>query len=356
MSRSRPSSRRLLVVVLAVSLTAAACVHQSDPTVGVSKIQARLVFGVKEETTAPPLPTASVASAAAEEPLSQLLPLQFEGDDAFNIPDTVEDVSPNGDCPKAPNGSPIDPVSEVNVTGVPAEGVYKWRFDRIENPTPTDKTKDVVKSSVYVQRAVRNVKDDQQTITFDLLEPGPKDTTIITTFQTKRNGTKVDPPNLVGVVAAPRAGDPERGVVLKKQVVIDNTNTQAEGTRPLAPVTGLLILPLDVSSGENFQTAAVDSKSGDTLVADVTVGAREIVDACGKLTSGWAVTASQSRTAGDNPSKSDQYLIDYVVATQFGGLIVRQRTAFTPSGGATEIYAVTLASLTPTPLPDALKT
>jgi hypothetical protein len=341
-------------VVLAVltAISTMACVEQGDANVSVNRIKAQLVFGAKEETTPPPLLTGSLAAVGD---LGGLLPLEFDGE-PFEMPDfSPRDLPAVGDCPKARVGSPIDPTTETTITGLPAEGVYKWRVDRIEKVVDG---KDVLATEpAYVQRAVRRVKKAADgIITFETLEPGEGSTTIVSTFQVKETGTNQDIPLPVGVVSPPRVGEPERGVVLKKQVVLNKEGTELAGSRPFDPATGLLILPLQVATGETYQTAAVDRRSGDTYFADVQVGAREVIDACGRLTSGWAVRAAQSRTTSANPSVSDQYVFNYVVATQYGGLIIKQRTEFTPAGSTeTQRWTASLIGLTPAPLPESMK-
>jgi hypothetical protein len=344
---------RVIAAAVAVGLLSAACVSQGDPTVGVSKVSAKLVFGVKPETTPPPLPTQSLSDVLKNAGDGSLLPFDFGGyDNGFDIPTDSGPSLSAGACPTAPHNASIEVPTEANVAKPPAEGLYKWQAFRTLIAADGKETKGPVK---FVQRAVRRVKSVSPTeYTFETLEPAIDGTFVNSTWQVKSEAVSPNVTQPQGVVAPPRVGEPERGMVLKKQVVLDERGSEAAGSRPFDPATGLLVLPLPVVSGENFQTAAVDRKTGDTLVADTNVRERETVDACGKRTSGWAVDASQSRTLTSDPAQSQQLLIHYVVATQFGGLVVRQVTEFTGSDGK-ERLTVTLADLTPQPLPAALK-
>lgn len=345
--------RGVLILVLA-ALTATGCVKQNDPGVAIDKVQARLVFGIKEETPIAPSAAQAALELPADDPFDNgLLDLDFEGDDDFVIPPPQDDRDEM--CPQPEPGAGVK-VPAQNFVGEtrPKEGIYIYR--QTHRVTLEDGSEEVVRDQ-FVPRALRKVtKVNDTTFTYETLDPGPDDTTIVTVWQVKEEPPPVDPPIPPAGANPPRTGGPERGLVMKKRYVLDSTGTQSGDYRAFDAEAGLLILPLKVTPGESFTSVATDRRSLDTYTANQEVRSIRRHNACGELTDGWHVFSTQTFTSSANdPGEFPDAVIDYIIGTQFGAMVVWDEVAFDGEGGTGEYLTTGLASLKVLPLPEALK-
>lgn len=341
-----PSRKRAVVALPLLTLLAGACVKADAPSIKVSPIEASLVFGVKEKPPAPSNPFTPV----------NLNPGDTGGDFNFGGGDLPPiDVTLPGArtefCPKAPPSAAVDTPTEVNITGDPLQGLARWKIDGyVTNPDGSQATA----ARTYEGRIIRNfhpVPPDQdpryqagdKVFAFEMVQPSVanKDVYIVSTYEVRTTTLQNRPSLPAGPVQPPTAGQPERGVVLKR---IDSVTKDgvAVGT-PFVPSTGLLMLPLPVTSAEQFQSSAVDPKNGRTITfATATVQERARIDACGDLVDGWLVETQMLDSTQPSP---EPLKYNFIVATQFGGELISQTYS---QNGATAIYE--LGQLKPKPL------
>lgn len=353
MSRPRRSETSTILLALALATLASACIQPKDPGVAINKIQARLVFGVKEETAPPPSPVEAVKALDTSAVIEEFVP-----EDDFELP-PIRTKKPENPCPELKHGAAVKVPSGTTVPVLPPEGVFIWRYEKAV--TNASGQAEIVQDR-FVQRVVRRAKQVSETVfTYEIVEPGPNETTIVTTYQVKQERPPVAPPTPpVEVVQPPRGSvDPERGLVMKRRVVLDATGSESPDYRVFDPQYGLLILPLPATPAENFSTTSTDRRSGDTYFAFNDVISTKRINACGEPVEGWEVRSSQSFTRADASAQEQvdprNPQISYVVATQYGGLIVSENVAVAGDTGTQEYHTLTLASLTPLPLPDSLK-
>ena len=323
-------SKKLTSAAALVALASAACVHAGPGTVKVNPIEANLAFGVRPQAVTAPLP-----SQAAQD----LIPAISEGD--VNVIPTLPSLTPpKSACPEAPVTAVVETPTEVQAIGKPLIGVTKWKHSGYVEVANAPGGRAAFTG--FEKRIVRNYNKVSDTEwTFDIVQPVPAAqvnqangaVAIVNHYKVKTNGFSetVNPP--AGPVSPPSVGEPERGLVLTGTESIDRTGSTV-GTS-FAPVTGLLLLPLPVASGESFASVAADPKSGETVIQNSTVSRRQRIDACGDLVDGWQVTSTQlfiglqtlvnDLAAGKPPSLSSFIGYDYIVATQFGGMIVDER-------------------------------
>jgi hypothetical protein len=297
-----------MAVLAAAGLLASACVHQGAAKVGVAKLEASLVFGVQDKKpSAPPsLPTGPVPDVAAT-----------AGFDVFSFDNPTTDfdntkttIKPA--CPLASVTAAPEKAVEAYITGTPPEGLVKWR----RGGTVTTGSGAKASFTGFEGRVVRNyTKIDDNNFEFQTVQPRlDKPAVEISTFHVKTNGQTVENVGTNGVPTV-RTQAPDAGVVLTR---IDRYNEQGQVESSFAPGQGLLLLPLPVTTGEQYQSVAVDGKSGHTMQIDATVTRRQRVDACGDLVDGWEVQTQLT------DSSLGQLTYNYIVATQYGGVLISE--------------------------------
>ena len=367
------------------ALLLAGCVQQGPPGVGVQKLAADIVFGVKPATDTPP-PNLEPGQAgpgdattyAPDAGVSGSVSTVDGGPVALQRPRSgprarLTPLQPvKSTCP--PAALTAFPAKEAGITvdGVPAEGQYRWK----RQGTQTVPTLPGVKLPIggFEQRLVRNVTRVSDTeFTFETVQPElAGGVTTISTFKVKIGAISktvtppVSPPDVthptspVPLPVAPpvtnptlpkppipdsvSAGDPERGISLVKLQRVD-----AEGnTSEISFSPGVLYLPLEIQTGEQFTSVGIDPRTGSVLENKAKVLSRERVDACGDVVDGWAVESTQtfSGTSATAPPRTYRYII----APQLGGIIISEEIHTAGAQDNTDV-TLSLGQLKPAPLP-----
>lgn len=333
------------LVVLALFTTA--CVSEGDPGVQVTKVEADLVFGVKEPE--PPAPPANT-TVDAELPPSAFEPADladfgdFPSFDAFP-PIGAPPTAAVGECPAAPPTAVAERAAEVNINGFAAEGLYRWQRDGTQKPAGSGPEVAGTKIDTFERRILRNIKKESPTVhTYETVQPDISGkNVVITTFRVRTDALNRDSTGAGLPVAGPRAGEPDRGVAITR---IETQDAQGNTSSEFNPSTPVLILPLPVSTNEEYQSVGVDPVSGQTLVHKAKVLARERVDACGEVVDGWAVEAEQTSSDQDAPIVRYRYL----VAPQYGGMIISEKLNYA-AGGLDNEFLFRLGQIEPAALP-----
>jgi hypothetical protein len=383
--------RNRLTIAAVTAVFLAGCVERDAPGVGIQKLAADIVFGVKPAADTPP-PNLDPGQAGV-------------GDATTYVPDPGSFAAPGaggsgdfgGSGPgratgsRAPRVTPLAPAKSIcppaaltafpakeagqTIEGVPVEGQYRWK----RTGTQTVATLPVVKLPVdgFEQRLVRNVvKVSDTEYTFETVQPElGTDITTISTFKVKvgavsRNVTPpVEPPDLTrptlpvplpGGLTPPStpelpkapipgsvsAGDPERGISLAKLQRVDRAGNTSEMT--FSPA--VLYLPLDIVPGEEFNAVGIDPRSGAVLQNQARVVNRERVDACGEIVDGWVVESTQTFSGAAQTAAPRTYR--YIIAPQFGGIIVSEQIHIASAQGTTDV-TLSLAQVKPAPVPPA---
>jgi hypothetical protein len=238
--------------------------------------------------------------------------------------------TPLPDCPTAAVDAVADLPAEPSATIPPHPGTYRWRqqgtFRQGSGPT--------LPFLPQLSHTVGNVSTPDATgsYTFD-----------VTTSSGGLNGLQrvttsyqvVPPPpagsNVVGVATTQAAG-----VYLTAMVMTDNSSPNARLAHFAPP---LLILQFPASDLPAWSTRGTDSGSGDTLQLSAAVTGHARVDACGKVIDAWEVHATGSLTGPDQTLSLD---LTYDVATQYGGLVVREKDSI----GGTQVSASGMVPVT----------
>jgi hypothetical protein len=350
--RSRPDRLLFLALIALVGVLSAACVRPDKPTVAINKLEANLVFGVTKppEQVETPIQQAAVQVAQLDEVFQ-----------AFNFPDAplpafnnVPLISaPKVACPTAaPDAAPAK-AAEVTITGPVPMGINRYKvggfFTEASGQVPFAPDR-------FERRIVRRFKELSPTLTtFEVVQPvlGRPDRFVVATYEVNTAGLNRNPSNGVGVITTPGVGEPERGVSLVRMAEVDKNGRELAA---FEPTFGLLLLPLPVTAGEQFQSVAVDPKSGQTITHESIVLRRQRIDACGDLVDGWLVetnrVVSRNPAATDVSSGNSSGKYSMIIAPQLGGLPVQERIIIDAGcpAGPCDISA-TLGQLSPDPLP-----
>lgn len=346
-ARRRRHGRSLVLCAAALALMSAACVRPEDPEVAINKVEANLIFGVKPTAEPAPTPFQATAAEISEVELPQQQEIEFELPPAQN-PVFTTLPEKKSDCEPAPPSAAAELPVEVNITGEPPVGVYRWKVGAAV--TGADgATKG--KNSSFEKRFIRNVQKVSDTVyTFEQVQPIPGSSLVaVNTLRVNTTPVTQDPdPGFNNIATVPSVGEPERGVTLDRIDYLDRNGSSAQPS--FQPTTGVLLLPLPVKSGESYKSVAVDPKTGQTIVHEATVTRRGRIDACGQLADGWLIDAKQTLTAGQGePPQEVSY--SYIIGTQYGGSLINERFSVVAPSGDTVSVEYTLGQLKGDPLP-----
>lgn len=319
--RSRRLRSLFLVIVVSVS---AACVKQDPPGVGVANLKSEIVFGLNPPAVPGFTPAVDLG--------------QFQPDDlgSPSVPPSRILPPPTGQlCGEAFATDTPEEIATTAVDENPGTGDYRWRLrGRI-----TLNGQQVSLLGQFQKRQILNLSPVVES-TVPIGGPAITDSIVTRTFsytmrtelglaggggfednvfQVKDNPISISQ----GVVNFGKpivVGEPERGVTLKRSTVF-----LPEGGvySDFAPAVGVLLLPLPVNIGEEWDSVGVDGINGTAMVLQGKVIKREAVDACGTLVDGWRVEARKTLIT---PFGAVMANYDYVVATQLGGALVYEHT------------------------------
>lgn len=345
---------RRIGVLVAVAVAAAGCAKAGPTGVSVKGVDANLVFGTKPvANTAAPANTltgnlsADYASGGIALPSQSFTTTKKTLHTAPSLPRTP---CPDANVNAFPEPAPLDVPNDRR----PAVGSYRWKrsgsvtLNGIKLPV-----------SGFEQHLVRNIKELGAStntggvpgstagkgviFSYETVQPDATGSVVVTTWQvdtsaaqsTVQEGLKTPTVN---------QGSPERGLVIKKIEVFD---PQGNVRSTFAPITGLLMLPLPVQEGLQFQSVAIDPASGQQAVFNGQILPRQDIDACGEIVEGWKVSGTQ--TFSNSATTRTEEL---VVATGLGGLVVSDKVKQADATGANAIDTlISIGQTKPDPLP-----
>jgi hypothetical protein len=219
----------------------------------------------------------------------------------------------------------------------PAEADYRWvRAGVVRDPRFGGVPINV---DGFEQRTVKDLRErraDVDAVTGEEMPSFEFDTiqtdlttgaTVVRTWRVRTGAASASPADLIvqptlpdGSSPAARAGEPDRGLSLVRQVT-----TAPDGTEhTFAPSSPLLVLPLPVRPGETFSSTAVDPATFQSMsFTNVTVGTPERVDACGDVVEGWPVEGQLEFVGPSGEAVTFTY--HAVVVPQAGGVIASEK-------------------------------
>lgn len=347
-----------------LALLAGACAHPGPTGVKVKGFDADLVFGVKEP------PKATTPANVGSTGTTNIDPSLASGDLALP-PQTFASLTPAkhpavsnkaaNPCPDAAlNAFPAEQAPiHMPIDRRPKVGVYRWKKGGTETKASIGTT---IGIRGFEQRLVRNVKEIGRSTnvgtagvpgatnppgaiySFETVQPTLDGTVKVTTWKVDTSPQSVSEYPGNGAPDA-RAGGPERGITIKSIQTLDSSGKQLDSFNPSS---ALLLLPLDVHEGEQFQSAAVDPATGQTYDFQGQVKPRQRVDACGTIIDGWPVVGTMTISGGSQTTYD--YTVDF--GTQLGGIPIAESISQKVGGDALDLQQ-SIGQLDPDPPPSS---
>lgn len=377
MNRSLPDRRtRLLCLAALVATTGGACVQPDPPSVGIKALAADIVFGaapIEEEEVQPTTfepPETEAESGTTADVVDALPPQIFEPPKPKSFPRPPFEVPkpPKPVCAEARVDEFPDITAPLNIPldTMPKEGIYRWK-KRGSQTTPDGAT---VPIEGFEERAIRNVtaiapdpvttastpslpgavpaptNPDRRKFTFEMVQPF-RDGLAVTRYAVDTAARSAEQNSPAGDLRV-STGEPERGVVVDSVTYTDLSGTALPGGR-FAPVTGLLLTPLPIRTGETFQSVAVDPTTQQAWRYDAQLVKRDRVDACGEILEGWRTDGTLTVTGVDGGERE----FSVIVSPQFGGLPILEYSKGTDADGNQFEVTYSIGQLEPSPFPTA---
>lgn len=340
-----PRSRLSLVsLCVALGVASSACVKPDAPSVGMSKVEASLVFGVKDVPQPIPTPIEQVEAQFVAAPVEPAVvapqrpaALAPEPEPTFEFAKpSVPKFAPQTptvrreECPEAPITAAAELAPQPRVTAEPRPGSSRWRLQvstTLKNADGTTEKRD--STEISGARVIRNfVRKSADVTEFqEVVRQGEE--IRVTTYEVNNRPITVNPSDGVGNISgiAPAVGEPERGITLVRE---DLQNVQTgQNVKSFVPTTGLLMLPLPVVAGDTFSSTAVDPRTGETRTHSAKVLERQRIDACGDLVDGWGVDYERRQSTGGATTVPEAAAPNSIVsfraawATQYGGVPIQ---------------------------------
>jgi hypothetical protein len=316
------------IALLGALLTLSACGPSAPFEVAIRSYASDVAYG--SQSTATPEP----AQVAVPVELPPGAPPLIFGAPAPPPPTAAPKptATPAPDCPAAGVGAVAELPAEPFATVPPPPGVYAWH----EQGSFRQGGGPALQFAPKLAHTVANASapDATGSYTFD-----------VTTSSGGLNGLQrvttsyqvVPPPptgsNVVGVSTTQAAG-----IYVTAMVMTDSSSPNARLAHFAPP---LLILQFPASELPAWTTQGTDSGSGDTLQLSAAVTGHARVDACGKIVDAWEVHATGSLTGPDQTLSLD---LTYDVATQYGGLVVREKDSISGTQVSASAGMVPVAS------------
>ena len=307
--------RHLRIALLLTALSLSACGPSAPFEAAVRAYPADVAYGSQTKPSDSPAPPTTPLELPPGTP-----PLVY-GAPAPAHPPTFAPAATAAPTPQQCPQAAVDAVAELPAeqaaTVPPAAATYAWH----ENGTSQVGSGAALQFPPKLTHTVGNVSvpDAAGSFTFDVTTSSGGLNglqRVVTSYQvvpTPPTGS-----NLQGVSTSQAAG-----LYLTAMVSSDPTSPQSRLTRFAPP---LLLLQFPAGDLPSWTTAGTDSGSGDTMTLSAAVTGHRQVDACGKLVDTWEVHATGSLSGPDQQLSLD---LTYDVATQYGGIIVREKDSIT---------------------------
>jgi hypothetical protein len=130
------------------------------------------------------------------------------------------------------------------------------------------------------------------------------------------------------------------GEVELSSVVATTTAGSAASFAPSG--SGLRLLQLRAADGVSWSDVSNDPLSQSTLTIDARIIGRGVVDACGQPVSAWQVAGTQTIVT---PSENVTSTVNRWVATQYGGLVVKEEVSYSGTKNGVAIQGRRLTTI-----------
>lgn len=315
----------MVTALLSLAALTAACGPNRDVDVGLKEGTTDIVYGGPTTTTTQPPPPPEVAAIA---PLFPTF-LGPPPPPPANRPRPPEPEIIPDPCPSTPlDAKPI--VAPPQIDGMPAEGDYIYSGGGEYRTGATALT-------------IWNLVDTYPAVTDRTVKKTGEDTYDV--IRTDYSATRTNSYRLVR-----EFGSSSTNGLYLTRITVTSPDRAPDVFNPLQP--GLLVFPEPVAAGTTWRSVATDPIRATSMILDGKIEKAVNYDMCGVRVQGWearaSITVRRPGIAADNEDFVETAV--YVVATQFGGLLLGDSSDTTGQNEGTFFRATiygTLTSLVP---------
>jgi hypothetical protein len=309
---------------VALVLLAAACGPHRSPEIGFKEVPSDVILGA--HATATPLASMPPAGPVKAPPPVSVIAL----------PPPTFDVRPEPSPPAAPPAVSVcataDPLqaprreAPPQISAPPPKAAYVFRDVGTYSESGANARKGTFPTSSL--RIVGNVvHTSDSNFSFDVSELLG---TVTTTTTYDVFGTSLVP-------AALPAG------IYIKQI----KSVQGGSVSTFAPNPELELAAFPLVRGASVTASGVDPRSATSMQFTSTVTGKTRVDACGTLLDSWVLDLTKGKVI--SATQNLDFSATYDMGTQYGGLLLRERTAFAGTEGSDGVSRTITATISSTP-------
>jgi hypothetical protein len=309
---------------IAVVLLAAACGGPQRPVdIGFKEVPSDVILGSHATPSAAPAPTAPTAPAPPPVSVVALPPPTFE---VGPEPSPPAPPPPPTACATADPLQPPAREAPPAVSAPPAKATYVFRDVGSYSVSGAEARKGTFPATSV--RTVGNVVRSSATdFTYDVAEL-LGDVTTTTTF------------HVVGTSVLPAALPP--GLYLTRVMSV-----RGSASSSFTPSPELELAAFPLVRGASVTSSGVDPQTATSMQFTSTVTGKARVDACGTPLDSWVLDLTQGKLI--SPTQNLDFSTTYSVGTQYGGLFLRERTAFAGTDAGAGVSRTNTATITTTP-------
>jgi hypothetical protein len=310
--------------IVGVLLLATACGGPQRPVdIGFKEVPSDVILGAHATPSPAPSPLASPSSFAPPPPSVIALPPP-----TFEI---LPEPSPPAPVP-APSCPAADPLQPPNreappaIAAPPAKATYIFRNVGSYAISGADARKGTFPAT-SLRTVDHIVRSSESNFSFDVSEL-LADVTTTTTY------------DVIGASPLPAALAP--GIYLKQVKSVRGTSTST-----FAPSPELELASFPLVRGAAVKSSGVDPQTATSMQFTSTVTGKARVDACGTNLDTWVLDLTAGKLI--SPTQNLDFSATYSMGTQYGGLLLRERTAFAGTDGSDGVSRTNTSTITMTP-------
>jgi hypothetical protein len=125
------------------------------------------------------------------------------------------------------------------------------------------------------------------------------------------------------------------------------TSVQGQSRSSFAPSPELELAAFPLVRGAAVTSSGVDPQSATSMQFTSTVTGKTRVDACGTLLDSWVLDLTKGKLI--SPTQNLDFDATYDMGTQYGGLLLRERTAFAGTDGSDGVSRTNTTTISSTP-------
>lgn len=330
-------SRPRLLPLLLVGVLSAGCAGPDRPlSVGFREVPSDVVLGAQSSPTpVAPAPAPSLPPGLVLPPPPSVVALPPP---TFEVRDPETPPAPPAPAPTQKPCEVADPLqapaveAPSSIPAPPAEAAYLFRNVGSFEVSGADARRGTFPATSLRTVDLQDVSEDGSQFTFSVAET-LGDITTTTTYG-------------VDQAATPLPGSPAsgRGIYLLRV-----ESSRGDGSRTVfSPAPSLPLATLPLERGAVVEARGVDPLTATTMSFTSTVTGKERVDACGEPLDSWTLDLTDGQLV--SPTQDLEFSSTYAVGTQYGGLLLQERTAFAGTDDGAGVSRTNTSTISQVPM------